>query len=98
MSRWEGSRALRRGAGVGGLAGELRESGLALASARGLSKIVLRLARALSLTAQARQPSSAPRETRTPTRDTPDKALNLASGRLSESVQIVRSRGISRTI
>src|SRR3954454_15141244 len=28
--------------------------------------------------AQPRQPSSAPRETRTPTRDTPDKALNLA--------------------
>src|SRR3954462_12585712 len=78
MSRWEGSRALRRGAGVGGLAGELRESGLALASARGLSKMVLRLARALSLTAQARQPSSAPRETRTPTGETPHKALNLA--------------------
>src|SRR3954451_1372158 len=59
---------------------------------------VLPIARSLRCT--SRQLTSAPRETRTPTRDTPDKALNLASRAIvvSGEVQIVRQNWISRTI
>jgi len=54
----------------------------------------------LSVAAQPRSRRSAPRETRTPTGETPHKALNLAGGVcvVSGEVQIVRAIGISRTI
>src|SRR5207244_4373594 len=83
----------------------LPESGIARikpdsSSSRGsLAKSLLRFAPLALSRCRDRQPSSAPRETRTPTRHTPDKALNLArlpippqarGGRQYRSVRVLR--------
>src|SRR3954464_13880768 len=80
MRRPDCARVLGRGRALCPGAAEKTGSSPALASARAaLSKQVLCFPSRALLRCTSRQLTSAPRETRTPTRHAPDKALNLGS-------------------